>query len=116
MKQSYTVRIAGIELNLVSDEAEDYVNGLVHLIDQRVNEMMESGRNISRTEAILFCTIDFFDTNCKNALRIERMRDHIAKQEETIAKLTAELAALRGETPPAAEESTAAAVSGDLHE
>lgn len=83
MKQKYTVTVAGMTVNLVSDEQEEYVNGLVRLLDQRINEMVVSSKHCSKNEALLFCTIDYFDDKIKNSLRFQRMQ-------ETIDKLTEE--------------------------
>lgn len=83
MKQKYTVTVAGMTVNLVSDEQEEYVNGLVRLLDQRINEMVVSSKHCSKSEALLFCTIDYFDDKIKNSLRFQRMQ-------ETIDKLTEE--------------------------
>ena len=83
MKQKYTVTVAGMTVNLVSDEQEEYVNGLVRLLDQRINEMVVSSKHCSKNEALLFCTIDYFDDKIKNSLRVQRMQ-------ETIDKLTEE--------------------------
>ena len=83
MKQKYTVTVAGMTVNLVSDEQEEYVNGLVRLLDQRINEMIVSSKQCSKNEALLFCTIDYFDDKIKNSLRFQRMQ-------ETIDKLTEE--------------------------
>lgn len=88
MKQKYTVTVAGMTVNLVSDEQEEYVNGLVRLLDQRINEMVVSNKHCSKSEALLFCTIDYFDDKIKNSLRFQRMQ-------ETIDKLTEENEELR---------------------
>lgn len=88
MKQKYTVTVAGMTVNIVSDEQEEYVNGLVRLLDQRISEMVEGNRHCSKTDAILFCAIDYFDDKIKNSLRFQHMQ-------ETIEKLEAENASLR---------------------
>ncbi len=88
MKQKYTVTVAGMTVNIISDEQEEYVNGLVRLLDQRIEEMVSGNKRCSKTEAILFCAIDYFDDKIKNSLRFQHMQ-------ETIEKLEAENASLR---------------------
>lgn len=83
MKQKYTVNIAGMTVNVISDEQEEYVNGLVRLLDQRINDMVMSSKHCSKNEAILFCAIDFFDDKIKNSLRLQRLQ-------ETVEQLTQE--------------------------
>ena len=90
MKQKYTVTVAGMTFNIISDEQEEYVNGLVRLLDQRIEEMVSGNKRCSKTEAILFCAIDYFDDKIKNSLRFQHMQ-------ETIEKLEAENASLRSE-------------------
>ena len=45
--------------------------------------MVVSSKHCSKNEALLFCTIDYFDDKIKNSLRFQRMQ-------ETIDKLTEE--------------------------
>lgn len=112
MKQKYTVTVAGMTVNIISDEQEEYVNGLVRLLDQRIEEMVSGNKRCSKTEAVLFCAIDYFDDKIKNSLRFQHMQ-------ETIEKLEAENASLRAmlgmpaheqaaeDTPTLAEETAA---------
>ena len=44
MKQKYTVTVAGMTFNIISDEQEEYVNGLVRLLDQRIEEMVSGNK------------------------------------------------------------------------
>lgn len=100
MKQKYTVTVAGMTVNIISDEQEEYVNGLVRLLDQRIEEMVSGNKRCSKTEAILFCAIDYFDDKIKNSLRFQHMQ-------ETIEKLEAENASLRAMLGMPAHEQTA---------
>lgn len=100
MKQKYTVTVAGMTVNIISDEQEEYVNGLVRLLDQRIEEMVSGNKRCCKTEAILFCAIDYFDDKIKNSLRFQHMQ-------ETIEKLEAENASLRAMLGMPAHEQTA---------
>lgn len=91
MKHKYTITIAGVTVNLVSDEQEEYVNGLVRLLDQRINEMVMSNKHCSKPEAILFCAIDYFDDKIKNSLRFQRMQESIDKLTRENEQLRARL-------------------------
>lgn len=104
MKQKYTVTIAGMTVNLVSDEQEEYVNGLVRLLDQRINEMVVSSKHCSKHEAVLFCAIDYFDDKIKNSLRFQRMQENIDKLTAENAELRAKLGISSEDTDGAGDE------------
>lgn len=112
MKQKYTVTVAGMTVNIISDEQEEYVNGLVRLLDQRIEEMVSGNKRCSKTEAILFCAIDYFDDKIKNSLRFQHMQETIEKLEAENASLRAMLGMPAHEqgaeaAPTLAEETTA---------
>lgn len=113
MKQKYTVTVAGMTVNIISDEQEEYVNGLVRLLDQRIEEMVSGNKRCSKTEAILFCAIDYFDDKIKNSLRFQHMQETIEKLEAENASLRAMLGmpaheqAAESDEPTLAEETAA---------
>ncbi|MDD4773477.1 MAG: cell division protein ZapA [Eubacteriales bacterium] len=74
MKERYTVEISGIELNLLSDEQEDYVLGLAKIIDGRINAMVMSNKRCNKTEAALVCALDYLDDKLKTTLTLENVK------------------------------------------
>jgi cell division protein ZapA len=96
MKERYTVVISGMELNLLSDEQEEYVLGLAKIIDGRINGMVMSTKRCNKTEAALLCALDYLDDKLKTALTLEnvkKQRDDAIMENQ---RLRNELDALRG--------------------
>lgn len=74
MKERYTVEISGMELNLLSDEQEEYVLGLAKILDGRINSMVMSNKRCNKTEAALVCALDYLDDKFKMALTLETVK------------------------------------------
>ncbi len=94
MKQKYTVTVGGIELNLLSEETEEYVVGLAKLVDQRINNMVISSKRCTKTEAALVCAMDYLDDKLKTALTLENLqkqRDSYLREIEALKKENNEL-------------------------
>lgn len=99
MKERYTVVIGGMELNLLSEEQEDYVKGLAKIIDGRINSMVMSSKRCNKTEAALICALDYLDDKLKTALTLETVKK---QRDDTIIenqRLRKELDDLRQKLP-----------------
>lgn len=89
MKEKYTVDIGGIEMNILSDESEEYVRGLARLIDQKVNKMVVSNKRCSTTEAAFVCCLEYLDDKLKTALAMEtlqKQRDSYIREIEALRR------------------------------
>lgn len=95
MKERYIVEISGIELNLLSDENEEYVLGLAKIIDGRINGMVMSNKRCSKTEAALVCALDYLDDKLKTALTLETVKKQRDESLLEIQRLRKELDDLR---------------------
>lgn len=79
MNERYTIEIGGMELNIVTDEDEEYVVGLAKLIDTRINQMILSNKRCTKTEAALFCALDFLDDKMKSTLALEEAKKRVTE-------------------------------------
>ena len=95
MKERYIVEISGIELNLLSDENEEYVLGLAKIIDGRINGMVMSNKRCSKTEAALVCALDYLDDKLKTTLTLETVKKQRDEGLLEIQRLRKELDDLR---------------------
>lgn len=95
MKERYTVVISGMELNLLSDEEEEYVLGLAKIIDGRINSMVMSSKRCNKTEAALLCALDYLDDKLKTALTLETVKKQRDDAIMELQRLRKELDALR---------------------
>lgn len=138
MKERYNIEISGIQLTIVSDEAEDFVNSIVARIDERVNDLVVHNKRCSKLDAAFLCALDYCGEAVKAEKRIrnleaqislydanlKRMREELANSQNTAAVKSAlgvadspdapkaeEVQAASVNTAPAATSSTAPAVT-----
>ncbi|MBR0454441.1 MAG: cell division protein ZapA, partial [Clostridia bacterium] len=58
MRQRYTITIADIEMNVISDESPEAVEALVGLVDRKMREICAGSKRCSKSEAALLCALD----------------------------------------------------------
>lgn len=91
MKKKYTITVAGMDLNVLSEEAPEVVEAVTAAIDRRIREINLRSPRCSRTEAALLCALDYCCE--KNALfarlkEIESKSAEIHGMEERIKALS----------------------------
>jgi len=90
MKQKYTVKISGITLNLITEENEEYVNTLVKMVDEKITLITKSNKRINKTEATIFCAMDYLDEKFKTELDMKKYGDQIDAYKRDIEELKQE--------------------------
>ena len=110
MKQRYSITIAGTEMNVITDEAPEFVDEVVGILDRKMREINMSSRRCSKTEAAFLCALDYCsdkvrltkkNRTCdaeialKNA-QLNRLASENEKQKAEIERLREEIARLRG--------------------
>ena len=110
MKQRYSITIAGTEMNVITDEAQEFVDEVVGILDRKMREINMSSRRCSKTEAAFLCALDYcsdkvrltkknrtYDAEIalKNA-QLNRLASENEKQKAEIERLREEIARLRG--------------------
>lgn len=105
MKQKYTITIADVQMNIITDEAPEAVETVVGILDRKMREIsLKSGNRCPKNEAALLCALDYCAERTKlqeivNKLEAERAGTDIdslnaemtkrgEELEEIIAKLT----------------------------
>ena len=58
MKQKYTITIADVEMNVITDESPEAVEALVGLVDRKMREITGASRQCPKSEAALLCALD----------------------------------------------------------
>ena len=59
MKQKYTLSIADMEINVITDEPQEAVERIVGIIDRKMRDISLKSKRCSRNEAALLCALDF---------------------------------------------------------
>lgn len=90
MKQKYTITVAGIDLNVLSDGDAESVETVVASLDRKMREIFLHSPTCSKNEAALLCALEY----CSEHLAEE---EHLAELEENAVKYQAQIANLTGE-------------------
>ena len=96
MKQKYTITLADVEMNVISDESPEAVEALVGLVDRKVRDICEASRRCSKTEAALLCALDYCADRIKSHRKLKALEAKLAMTEATVDELIAENEELRG--------------------
>ena len=59
MKQKYTITVADMELNILSDAAADDVNAIASLLDRRMKDILAKSPRCSKSEAAILCALSY---------------------------------------------------------
>ena len=104
MKQKYTLLIADMEINVVTDQPEESVEYIVGILDRKIREIILKSKRCSKNEAALLCALDFCAEKIQMKERIEELenllgdtRDDMAQMEEKIEMLKKNLNSLEKE-------------------
>lgn len=96
MKQKYTITIADIEMNVITEEPPEFVDELVGIIDRKIREINTASRRCSKNEAALLCALDYCSDKMKMQKKIRSIDAETALKNAQINRLTAENEKLRG--------------------
>ena len=96
MKQRYTITVAGIQMNVVTEESPEAVEAVVGIIDRKIREIHLQSNRCSKTEAALLCALDYCSDKIKAQRKVKKLEAQMAEYELRIAELEEELEKLRG--------------------
>lgn len=97
MNQRYTITVAGIQMNVVTEESSEAVEALVGIIDRRIREIHLKSNRCSKTEAALLCALDYCSDKIKAQRRVKKLESQMAEYELRISELEEEIEKLEKE-------------------
>ena len=97
MHQKYTLTIADIEINVISDESPEAVEALVSIVDRKMREISSKSRNCSKAEAAILCSLDYCSDKIRAQRKIKAVEAKLALTEATVDELIEENEALKRE-------------------
>ena len=97
MKQKYTITIADIEMNIISDESPEAVEALVGIVDRKMREVVSMSKHCSKTEGAILCCLDYCSEKIKAQRKVKALETKIAFAETALDELQAENEELRRE-------------------
>lgn len=90
MKQKYTITLLDLPVSVVSDEDEETVNALAKELNEKLQAALWKSRQVSKTEAALFCALDAFS-------EAKTLAEQLKRAEAQLELYTANLALMKEE-------------------
>ena len=90
MKQKYTITLLDMPVSVVSDEDEETVKALAKALNEKLQSALWKSRQVSKTEAALFCALDSFS-------EAQSTKQKLDKAEAQLELYTANLARMKEE-------------------
>ena len=84
MKQKYTLSIADMEINVITDQSPESVEYIVGVLDRKMREISLKSRKCTKNEAALLCALDL----CADKIRLKEEKEEL---EDSIADLSDKL-------------------------
>lgn len=97
MKQKYTITVADVEMNVISDESAEAVEALVGIVDRKMREISLMSKSCSKTEAALLCALDYCSERIKTQRKLKALESKLALTETAVDELELENERLRRE-------------------
>lgn len=97
MHQKYTLTVADIEINVISDESPEAVEALVSIVDRKMREIASKSRNCSKVEAAILCSLDYCSDKIRAQRKVKAVEAKLALTEATVDELIEENEKLKSE-------------------
>ena len=105
MNQKYTLTVADIEINVISDESPEALVLLDIMLPQKdgwqvcreIREISSKSRNCSKTEAAILCSLDYCADKIRAQRKVKSVEAKLAHTEAAMDELIAENEALKEE-------------------
>ena len=97
MKQRYTITVADVQMNVISDESPEAVESLVGLVDRKMREITGGYNRIPKSEAALLCALDYCSERIKSQRKVKAIETKLAYTETALEELELENEQLKNE-------------------
>ena len=89
-KKKYEVKIADVDMKIISDEREDIVMRLVNQLDDQINSITKQSRNFSKIDAAILVALDHASNRLKAEKRVRNLEAQIALYDANLRRMREE--------------------------
>ncbi len=89
-KKKYSVKIADVDMNIITDEREDIVMRLVGLLDSEIKGITSQSRNYSKIDAAILVALDHASNRLKAEKRVRNLEAQIALYDANLRRMREE--------------------------
>jgi cell division protein ZapA (FtsZ GTPase activity inhibitor) len=87
MKQKYTLSIADMEINVITDEPHETVEYIVGILDRKMREIALKSKRCTKNEAALLCALDLCADKIRAKEQAENLEDQLDDANDKIKRL-----------------------------
>ncbi|MBE6684922.1 MAG: cell division protein ZapA [Ruminococcaceae bacterium] len=91
MKKKYTLSIADMEINVITEAPEESVEHIVGILDRKIREISLKSKKCTKSEAAVLCALDFCADKIELKDRIETLEDELAESKNDLEHLNEKL-------------------------
>lgn len=89
-KKKYDVTIAGVEMSILSDEREDFVQKLVSRLDTQITDITIQNKRCSKFDAAILVALDLSSEKVKAEKRVRNLEAQIALYDANLRRMREE--------------------------
>ena len=89
-KKKYDVTIAGVEMSILSDEREDFVQKLVSRLDTQITDITIQNKRCSKLDAAILVALDLSSEKAKSKKRVRNLEAQIALYDANLRRMREE--------------------------
>ena len=91
MKQKYTLSIADMEINVITDEPQESVEYIVGILDRKMREIALKSKKCTKNEAAILCALDLCADKIKLKEELEEVSETLEERNEKFEHLCEKL-------------------------
>ena len=91
MKQKYTLSIADMEINVITDEPHESVEYIVGILDRKMREISLKSKKCTKNEAAILCALDLCADKIRLKKELEEVSDTLEDRNEKFEHLCEKL-------------------------
>lgn len=108
-KQKFCIEIADVQLTILSDESEEFVQETVRLLDTQIRELTVHNKRCAKIDAAILCALDSLGEKIKLEKKLRNLQAQIDLYEANLRRLRADAEPAPAGEAPAVQETPAKA-------